>query len=138
MIHDLIDLDTADFKLPFNCPDKDDISTTFTISLQPVTIKKLISLQLWYAEQASADFTIWFRLTAKIFNTWRTQQNLVRITPISHVLPTTLPLLSSTWESRQQIKINISDYVKLKDYHQWRSFRRQIIATAANHDTLDV
>jgi hypothetical protein len=69
-IHDLMDLDSTDFKLPFSCPEKDDTSTTLTLSLQiTVTIKELISLQLWNAEQASADFTILFSLTADIFNT---------------------------------------------------------------------
>ena len=39
---------------------------------------------------------------------------------------------------RQNIKINVSDYTKLKEDSQWRSFQRQLSATAANHDTLDI
>ena len=140
-IHDFMDLDTNDLKLPFTCPDKDDASTIITISLQTITIKKLISLQLWYAEQTTSDFSAWFGLTADAFNIWRTQQNLARVIPIAPVLPTsTTPLHSSpsTREFRQHIKINVSDYVKLKEDQQWRSFHRQLMATAANHDTLDV
>ena len=38
-IHDFMDLDTNDLKLPFTCPDKDDASTILTISLQTITIK---------------------------------------------------------------------------------------------------
>ena len=140
-IHDFMDLDTNDLKLPFTCPDKDDASTILTISLQTITIKKLISLQLWYAEQTTSDFSAWFGLTADAFNIWRTQQNLARVIPIAPVIPTsTTPLHSSpsTREFRQHIKINVSDYVKLKEDQQWRSFHRQLMATAANHDTLDV
>jgi hypothetical protein len=69
-IHDFMDLDSTDSKLPFPCPDKEDSTTTLTICLQTVTIKKIISLHLWYAEQASADFTIWVSLTADMYNTW--------------------------------------------------------------------
>jgi hypothetical protein len=52
------------------CNGKDDASTILNISPQTVTIKKRMPLQLWYAEQASVYFTVWFSLTADVFNTW--------------------------------------------------------------------
>jgi hypothetical protein len=113
-----MDLDANDLKIPFTCPDKDDASTILTISLQSITIKKLISLQLWYAEQTTSDLSVWFGLTADAFNIWRTQQNLARVIPIAPAIPTSatsLPASPSTREFRQHIKINVSDYVKLKE-----------------------
>jgi hypothetical protein len=36
------------------------------------------------------------------------------------------------------MKVNIADYIKLKDDPQWRFFNRQLRETAASHDTLEV
>ena len=117
-IHDFMDLDTNDLKQLFTCPDKDDASKILTISLQTITFKKLTSLQLWHAGQTTSDLSAWFGLTAEAFNIWRTQQNLARVITTAPVLPTSatsLPSSPSTREFRQHIKINVSDYVKLKE-----------------------
>jgi hypothetical protein len=36
------------------------------------------------------------------------------------------------------MKVNIADCLKLEDDSQWRVFNRQLWATTANHDTLEV
>ena len=54
--------------------------------------------------------------------------------PLHPPVPETTPS-TSFWHN---IKINISDYPKLKDDSQWRTFNRPITLTAASHDTLDV
>jgi hypothetical protein len=51
-VHDFMDLGESDFKLPFDCRDKNDPSSIVKdVTLPPLTIKKLISLQQWFATQ---------------------------------------------------------------------------------------
>jgi Reverse transcriptase (RNA-dependent DNA polymerase) len=138
-VHDFMDLNESDFKLPFDCRDKNDPSSIVKdVTLPPLTIKKLISLQQWFATQPVLDVALWYGLTADSFNTWRTQQNIARVNPIVVPTTTTITPPAPTVTFRQHIKINVSDYNKLKEDHQWRSFHRHLLATAANHDTLDV
>jgi hypothetical protein len=58
----------------------------------------------------------------------------------SPTLPTTTPVASlpQTLPSfRSVIKVKISDYPKLKYKNQWRTFHRQLLSTAASHNTLE-
>jgi hypothetical protein len=58
---------------------------------------------------------------------------MVQSPTISSATPSTV-----TPSFRQNMKININDYPKLKEDSKWRVFQRQLTATAANHDTLEV
>ena len=58
--------------------------------------------------------------------------------PILRIPTLAVPVVQNTSSFRNSIKINISDYPKLKDETQWRTFNRLLRATAASHDTLDV
>jgi hypothetical protein len=55
--------------------------------------------------------------------------------PSPPVVPSSAPSSSIFWHS---IKINISDYPKLRDGIQWCDFDRQIRSTAARHDTIEI
>jgi hypothetical protein len=50
----------------------------------------------------------------------------------------TLSLFHRRPEFRQQTTIDVSDYVKLQEYHKRRYFPRRLLAMAANHDTSEV
>jgi Reverse transcriptase (RNA-dependent DNA polymerase) len=145
-VHDVYDFMSIDnitefFKDPFTIDEIIDETTKNTkdTTLSPMTLKKLVHLQEWFASQQSTDFTLWYGLTADAFNAWRTQHNLNRIitTPVPPEIAST-PVATQPITFRQNIKINVSDYSKLKEDHQWRTFNRLLLATAANHDTLDI
>jgi hypothetical protein len=56
-------------------------------------------------------------------------------TPTPPVVPSSAPASSSFLHT---IKINISDYPKLKDETQSHAFERQLCSTAASHNTTDI
>ena len=103
--------------------------------LKFVMQNKLNLLQQWFISQDDQELKTWYSLTPDLFNNFRKQQTLKRFEPVisTPVLPT-----PSTPSFRSSIKINLSDYPKLKEDTQWRSFNRQFRATAASHNTLDI
>jgi hypothetical protein len=144
-VHDFMSIDNmADFfesSFPVEETNEDGTTSVKQVALSLMTIKKLILLQQWYAAQNTSDFSVWYNLTADAFNDWRTKQALSHVKPPSDSPPVTSTTVTATSPMptfRQNIKINVSDYSKLKEDHQWRTFHRLLKATAASHDTLDV
>ena len=142
-VHDFMSIDnlTDFFKDSFNVEEINEDGSNYIrkVTLSSMTLKKLVLLQQWYASQDASDFTVWYNLSADVFNEWRTKQTVHRVVPPPDYpsvisMPTNLP--PATF--RQHIKVNVSDYSKLKEDHQWRTFHRLLRATAANHDTLDI
>jgi hypothetical protein len=101
------------------------------------------------------DVDSFFLLTAASFNDWRQIQNHICITatfvtfdpspvtsyepPVvssSATLPAPTPIAPAP-SFQRNLNINVSDYPKLKDESQWRTFNRTLRTTAASHDTLD-
>jgi hypothetical protein len=119
------------------------------LSLSTSLIKKLLSVQSWYAymlqDVDSDPVIVVYSLTPKVLSTWRRNQVVQRhstdslFKPPPPSVPETTPSTNvpstSFWHN---IKINISDYPKLKYDTQWRIYNRQSHSTAASHDTLDV
>jgi len=135
-INDFMSFNVEDFGNSYSTLE----NPTAHLSLSTTLIKKLLSVQSWYVSQLqgkdSATIAIFYSLTPDILNSWRNIQVLSRF---SVEPPKSTPNLSSSTPSfRNSIKINISDYPKLKDETQWRAFNRQLRSTAASHDTLDV
>jgi hypothetical protein len=132
-INAFLTLDDSDFKTAYRTS-----SSTTLKTLSNVLVKKLVNLQRWYASQVSPDVSTWFKLTADDFQAWCITSNLQRFS-ISPVVPSApVPSTPTIPSFRSSIKVNISDYVKLQNDSQWRVFNRQLRATAAIHDTLDV
>jgi hypothetical protein len=115
------------------------LSTPDTIlSLSPALIKNLLSVQSWYGYMLQDDdndpITIVFSLTTTILSNWQRNQVVQRFSTNSSSLPTyspTLPTITpvaslpqTSPSIRSVIKVNISDYPKLKDKNQWRNFHR--------------
>ena len=134
-INAFLTLDEVDFKTSYS-----PASSSTQRSLSPAIIKKLVNLQRCYASLVSPDVSSWFSLTADDFQAWCITTNLQRLSVVTPVVPTApIPPASTTPPSfRSSIKVNISDYVKLQNDSQWRVFNRQLRATAAIHDTLDI
>jgi hypothetical protein len=131
----------------YGIPDIDDFLITpadpklFQI-LAPLLSKRLGFLQRWHASQPNQDYSTWFFLiSSNAFKQWCVSHNDQRLNP-----PATpsINASSATVQApsvpsfRTSMKVNIADYIKLKDDSQWRVFNRQLRATAANHDTLEV
>jgi hypothetical protein len=55
----------------------------------------------------------------------------------SAAAPTPIPTAPAP-SFQRHVKINVSDYPKLKDEFRWRTFNCTLRTTAACHDTLDV
>lgn len=148
-------------ELDFNKPYKQLNNPENLDSLSPTLVKKLLSVQTWYGsrlcDSEQDNLTTFYSLSIDELNIWRRNQARLRfsndwptpfrltgttpelLTPPTS-LPATTPSLSTPTASsfRSSIKINVSDYPKLKDETQWRTFNRQLRATAASHDTLDI
>jgi hypothetical protein len=130
--------------------------------LTPMLVKKHLSVQSWYAAHMSSftdilvDVETFFLLTAISFNDWRRSQNHIPITatplmfypapvtsyetPVvtsSEAMPTQIPTAPAP-SFQRNVKINVSDYPKLKDESGWRTFNCTLRTTAASHDTTDV
>jgi hypothetical protein len=106
-------------------------------------------VQTWYGSKLQ-DYNgdpvpIYYSLTTTSLTSWHqavtTQRFAQRTSSVSFIntLPamvtTPVPASSTFWHS---IKINISDYPKLKDETQLRAFDRLLRSTAASHDTIDL
>ena len=136
-INDFMSFSVEDFGNPYSTLD----NPTALLSLSTSLIKKLLSVQSWYVsklqESGGATFTIFYSLTQDTLTAWRNAQMLTRFS-IEPTAPSTPKISQIAPSFRNSIKINISDYPKLKDETQWRAFNRQLRATAASHDTLDI
>jgi hypothetical protein len=138
-VYDLLSIQDADLQLTFETPDLVNPLILVATKLLPITARKILQLQEWYNTQQSPDHTTWFQLTPEIFNQWRSTPRTSMVTAAGPAtVPTTGTLQGASPSFRQNVKINISDYPKLKEDQQWRAFNRQLKATAANHDTLEV
>jgi hypothetical protein len=123
-VHDFIGARIDDFEQEFNMPDET------TASKLPVTlIQKLSLLQQWYATQDKPTVNTWFNLTVDLFDTWCTEYHVTRLLADTSIK--TAPTSSATTTFRQNVKITVADYPKLKEDQQWRAFNRQLLATAA-------
>jgi hypothetical protein len=152
VLHGVIDLDDfmsftdIDFKQTHSV--SSDIDTPITLST--VSIKKLLSIQSWYnkllLEFNGDPIHLFYSLNPESLTIWRRIESNQRFDtrpPATPLPPATLPPMiplpaPPTSTFRHSIKINISDYPKLKDETQWRAFDRQLRSTAASHDTLDI
>jgi hypothetical protein len=142
--------DTTDFKQKFgdltNAPDT-------LLALPTVLIKKLLAVQSWYALQSQdcdGDPSPNLKcLTQESFNIWRGTLTIQRFEtrpqffsvasyPAAATSYSAQPSASIASTFRYSIKINISDYPKIKDETQWRAFDRQLRSTTASHGTIDV
>jgi hypothetical protein len=101
---------------------------------------RLYSTILWYLEQPSTEFSIWYSLTPTILLEW--QKAYVRSPGVSIVPSASTPASTGPTTSpstfRHSVKVTLNDYPKLKEYKGWRVFNRLLRTTAAHHDTLDV
>jgi hypothetical protein len=123
-INDFMSFSVEVFGNPYSTLD----NPTVLLSLSTSLIKKLLSEQSWYVsklqEPGGATISIFYSLTPDLLNSWRNIQVLTRF---SLETPTPSPNPSPTAPNfRNSIKINISDYPKLKDETQWRAFNRQL------------
>ena len=160
-LDDFMSSSDSDFNSPYSPTILDSNPTLY---LSSTLVKKLLSVQLWYATKLTEsendydDLESFFGLSVEVLNSWRRAQNVRRINAMdnepvmsanvsaSPVIPPTptisnpvFPIQAPVVPSfRHSIKINISDYPKLKEESQWRTFHRQLRATAASHDTLEI
>jgi hypothetical protein len=136
-----------DFK-DFMSFDKVDFNQPYSTLDEPDTLLSLfLSVKSWYGymlQDATNDpVKDVYSLNVSTLNTWRSNEVAQRFSTTSS--PPTAPITTSVPSPSQasprfhsSIKINISDYPKLKDDNQWRTFNRQLQATAASHGTMDV
>ena len=98
-------------------------------------------------ESEEYNLVIFYSFTPVLLNAWRRKQvNLRFSNDLSHapIVDSSssyppVPAISSPAPAsssfRSSIKMKISDYSKLRDETQWRTFDRQLRATAASHYT---
>ena len=135
-----------DFTLPYMIPDPADATKLIESRLVHVFARRLNAIIKWYYSQPTPTLQTWFTLTADSFQTWYDTSRAaelipdVPIPPVIPVIPPPLPVVlpSPTKTFRSNIKINLTDYPKLKEDKHWRSYNRLLKATAAAHDTLQI
>jgi hypothetical protein len=138
----IMPMEEQDFKNPYSYA----MDTTKFYLLSPSVTKMLCALQLWYVSQLSPELSNQFILTATEFQKFRiaysTQQLTSTVTPVAPVAsPPPAVVVAATPPSNNfcsAIKISLNDYVKFKEDSQWRTFNRQLRATAASLDTMDI
>ena len=124
-----------DFALPYYIPSPENPDNFVETRLVAVHSRRLAAIVDWYYEQPEQRLTTWFNLSSDIFQTWYDNtQKIVDDVPE----PTVTPDHALLNAFKSKIKITITDYPKLKEDKQWRSYNRLLKATAASHDTLDV
>jgi uncharacterized protein YeaO (DUF488 family) len=137
-INDFMTMEEQDFKTPYSYAM---YTTKFYLSSPSVT-KMLCALQPWYVSQPSPELSNWFTLTATEFQKFRiaysTQQLTSTVTPFAPVVSPPPAVVVAATTPSNNIKINLNDYVKFKEDSKWRTFKRQLPATAASHDTMDI
>jgi hypothetical protein len=123
-----------DFSLLYYIPNPEDPDHFVETHLVAVHSRRLATIVDWYYEQPTQHLTTWFNLTAESFQEW--YDNTQKETPV--INPPETPDASLTNAFRSKIKITITDYPKLKEDKQWRTYNHLLKATAASHDTLEV
>jgi hypothetical protein len=123
-----------DFSLPYYIPNPEDPDNFVETRLVAVHSRRLAALVDWYYEQPLQRLATWFNLTDELFQIWYDNTQKTRNT--TQTMVTADNSLLNAFKSK--IKITITDYPKLKEDKQWRSYNRLLKATAASHDTLDV
>jgi hypothetical protein len=142
-IFDIEDIDSfmylneTDFHQPFTRPDPLDVTKTITATLPHIHGRKLYSTIAWFFAQPLHELATWYELTPEILRAWQLNRLSGATTPITSTNTTPTPT-AATSSFRQSLKVTINDYPKLKEDKGWRLFNRQLLATAANHDTIDV
>jgi hypothetical protein len=132
---DFLTLDDSDFNTQYSTP----AAPTLYQILTPLLSKRLGYLQHWYAPQPNQDYSTWFDLTApNDFRQRCVSHNAQRCNPPATPSIVSSSAVPSVPSFRTSMKVNIADYIKLKDDSQWRVFNRQLRAAAASHDTLEV
>jgi hypothetical protein len=144
-IDDFMCITQIDFKQTYSVTSNSDIPITLSTTL----VKKLISDQSWYGhaqqEYPGDPNHLIYSLTTESLTLLRCIQTLKRFDLSTPAMPTptaptppvvhsSAPASSSFWHN---LKINISDYPKLKDETPWRAFDCQQHSTAASHNTID-
>jgi hypothetical protein len=146
-ISDLMLLEKDDYNVAFSYPNPDDNNVLVTKTLNIKDQRTMGMVKSWYMNQPQGTFTSfkpWYDLTEASFNVWKASASITgtpnqpSTTPHTSNNPNPSPTHSSTPSFQQGVKINFSDYPKLKDDKQWRNFQRQLMACAAAHDTTDV
>ena len=128
-----------EFNLPYYTVNPNDESTHIENQLIAIDAKRLAAIVDWYYSQEQQKLTTWSQLTSEQFTTWYDQTQ--RPAPAAaHTAPAPIPTTTHTPKNtfRTNLKINLSDYPKLKEDKQWRTYNRLLKATAANHDTLQI
>jgi len=125
-LHDFMSFNIDDFGNSYSTLDNPDTHLSLSTSL----IKKLLSVQSWYVLQLQESnddpLVIFHSLTVSVLQSWRNLQAIQRLSISDSVVATTPKSPPTSPSFRNSIKINISDYPKLKDESQWRSFNRQL------------
>jgi hypothetical protein len=132
--------DESEFLFPFHRPATPEDPEPKEERLSLIHGRRLYSTILWYLDQPSTDFSIWYSLTPTILREW--QQAYVRSPGVSIVPSASTPASTGPTTSpstfRHSVKVTLNDYPKLKEDKGWRVFNRLLRTTAAHHDTLDV
>ena len=99
-------------------------------------MQRSINLLKWYNHQEDESYDIGFNITTEGLKYFVRNNNDNTKAPPSTMATSQGQLHPLSF--RQQIKVTLSDYPTLKEDFQWRTFNRQLQATAANHDTAEV
>ena len=127
-----------DFRLPFS---HTNANGTIVEKQLPLRDSRLLAASLtWYTHQDDLSTDVWFNLSNQSLIEWMVEQQQIANHPAtpppstaSHPLPPSTPTLPSF-----NMKIQLSDYPKLKEDKHWRTFNRQLHAIAATHTTIDI
>ena len=122
--------------------------------LSPITIRKVESVQLWFAAQPSHDVTKidWPAFTLATFRQFTlaltvnhlTKEDDVPDKPISAPPPTPTASSNPSTSNRElvsfqrSIKCSPSDYNKFKEDSRWKQWNRHLKATANSHGLTDI
>ena len=145
-ITDVMILTDNDFKQPYTYPDPEDPDIEITKTLPIMDQRNLKLLKIWYTQQAmdGSTFKPWYDLTAETFTAFKLQMSNSTLMnpPVQNTTSgATIAIQGASPTSpnfQSGVKITLSDYPKLKEDKQWRSYQRLLKACAAAHDTSDV
>jgi hypothetical protein len=127
-VYNFFSIENNDLLLSFEVSDHNSPTTPIITKLHPITIGKICSLQQWNADQQDPYQTIWFQLTPDSFNQWRSMNIVSSITASGSTSAQSIinPSQGTISSFHQNIKINISDYPKLKEDSQSCPFDSQL------------
>lgn len=129
------------------------INLEVTINLRVLDIIKIQCLQAWYVHHNDPDAALWNTITKTDYKAWYDKDQATHVCANLSMTqfgsPTgvqskggaagmTNPINSEINNFQKVIKLNISDYQKLKDDKYWHKLIDQITTIAALHQTSDV